>query len=145
VLEVTNSRFTSDHIGNLASEVLTDLYTVVCGHRPTAVRAYHEDDALLLMLRFEPDAIADGPVEFPDTLMDAAFAAMPGMISSAIEARTGRWLLPGSLSVCVERGLAVFAFSAMDEDLDERTGEDLFRIDAAGTPPSSRPALRLAS
>jgi hypothetical protein len=145
VLEVTNSRVSSDQVGNLASEVLTELYTVVCGHRPTAVRAYHEDDALLLMLRFEPDAIGDGPAEIPDALLDTAFAAMPGMIASAIEARTGRWLLPGSLSVCVDRGLAVFAFSAMDQDIDERSGEDLFRIDSAGAPPSSRPALRLAS
>ena len=143
--EVTNSRFSSDHVGNLASEVLTDLYTVVCGHRPTAVRAYHEDDALLLMLRFEPEAIGDGSVDVPDALLDAAFAAMPGMIASAVEARTGRWLLPGSLSVCVERGLAVFAFSAMDDDTDERSGDDLFRIDDAATPPSGRPALRLAS
>ena len=145
MLEVTNSRFSSDQVGNLASEVLTDLYTIVCGHAPTAVRAYHEDDALLLMLRFDPDAIGDGPLELPDALLDTAFAAMPGMISSAIEARTGRWLLPGSLSVCIDRGLAVFAFSAMDEDADECSGDDLFRIDSAGDPPSSRPALRLAS
>jgi hypothetical protein len=145
VLEVTNAGFSSDQVGHLASEVLTDLYTVVCGHRPTAVRAYHEDDALLLMLRFEPDAIGDGPVEIHDALLDTVFAAMPGMIASAIETRTGRWLLPGSLSVCVDRGLAVFAFSAMDQDIDERSGEDLFRIDSAGSPPSSRPALRLAS
>ena len=145
MLEVTNSHFSSDHVGNLASEVLTDLYTVVCGHRPTAVRAYHEDDALLLMLRFEPEAIGDGSVEVPEALLDTAFAAMPGMIASAIEARTGRWLLPGSLSVCVERGLAVFAFSAMDDDTDERSGDDLFRIDTATPPASGRPALRLAS
>jgi hypothetical protein len=145
VLEVTNSRFSSEHVGNLASEVLTELYTVVCGHRPTAVRAYQQDDALLLMLRFEPDAIGDGAVEVPDALLDQAFAAMPGMIASAIEARTGRWLLPGSLSVCVERGLAVFAFSAMDEDADEHSGDDLFRIDCAVATPSTRPALRLAS
>jgi hypothetical protein len=145
VLEVTNPHFSSDDVGNLASEVLSELYTVVCGHRPTTVRAYHEDDALLLMLRFDPEAISAGPVDVPDALLDSAFATMPGMIASAIEARTGRWLHPGSLSVCVERGLAVFAFSAMDADADVRSGEDLFRIDAVSTPTSTRPALRLAS
>ncbi len=145
MLEVTNSRFSSEHVGKLAGDVLTELYTVVCGHRPTAVRAYQEDDALLLMLRFEPDAIGDGPVEVPDAMLEQAFAAMPGMIATAIEARTGRWLLPGSLSVCVERGLAVFAFSAMDDDGDERSGDDLFRIDRADATPSTRPTLRLAS
>jgi hypothetical protein len=145
VLEVANGRFSSDDIGSLAGEALTELYTVVWGHRPTTVRAYHEDDALLLMLRFDPDAIGAGPVDVPDALLDAAFAAMPGMIASAIEARTGRWLLPGSLSVCIERGLAVFAFSAMDDDADERSGEDLFRIDADAPPASTRPVLRLAS
>ena len=145
MLEATNSRFSSDDVGQLASEVLTELYTVVCGHRPTAVRAYHEDDALLLMLRFDAEAIGAGPADAPDALLDSAFAAMPGMIASAIEARTGRWLLPGSLSVCVERGLAVFAFSAMDDDADEHSGDDLFHIDAAAPPASPRPALRLAS
>jgi hypothetical protein len=33
----------------------------------------------------------------------------------------------------------------MDDDADERSDDDLFRIDAATPPASGRPALRLAS
>jgi hypothetical protein len=142
-----SSRFSTDPVGTIASEVLRDLYTVVCGHPPKAVGAYQEDDALLLLLRFDPDAVESGPAESPESLLETSFAAMPGMIVSAIEARTGRWLLPGSLSVCAERGLAVFAFSVMGEELYERSGDDLFRLDAATlrATPSTRSALRLAS
>ena len=144
---MSSSRFSTDPVGTIASEVLRDLYTVVCGHPPKAVGAYREDDALLLLLRFDPDRVESGPAESPESLLETAFAAMPGMIVSAIGARTGRWLLPGSLSVCAERGLAVLAFTTMEEELDERSGDDLFRIDAAAlrVAPGIRSALRLAS
>jgi hypothetical protein len=150
VREVTNSRFSSDPVGNLAGEVLADLYQAVCGELPKAVRVYQEDDALLLLLRFETDAISDGdPVEslLDATFLDATFLAMTSMIASAIEARSGRQLFPGNASVCAERGLAVFAFSVMDEDPNERTGDDLFRIDSpiVSDAPGSGPRLRLAS
>jgi hypothetical protein len=62
--------------------------------------------------------------------LDTAFAAMPGMIASAVEARTGQCLAPGNLSVCAERGLAVFAFSSLEEPAEIESDEDLFRIDA---------------
>lgn len=143
---MSSSRFSTDPVGAIAADVLTELYTVVCGERPKAVGAYQEDDALLLLLRFDPAVLKDGPAESPESLLETALAAMPGMIVSAIEARTGRWLLPGSLSVCAERGLAVFAFGTMEEDLDERSGDDLFRIDTAlSAAPSALSALRLAS
>jgi hypothetical protein len=58
---------------------------------------------------------------------------MPALIGAAVEARTGQRLCPGNLLLCSERGLAVLAFSAIDEALDETTdeatGEDLFRVD----------------
>jgi hypothetical protein len=153
VLEVTNSRSSSEPVGNLAGEVLTDLYRAVFGDQPAAVRVYQEDDALLLLLRFEPDAIGNGdPSELSEsildtTFLDTTFLAMTSMIASAVEARSGRQLFPGNVSVCAARGLAVFAFSVIDEDADERTGEDLFRIDSPifGVAPGGRPTLRLAS
>ena len=147
MLEVSNSRLLTDPVGDLASEVLADLYRAVCGHQPKAVRAYHEDDALLLLLRFEPEAIGDGdPAEVASRrLLD------DGLPRDARHDRLGDRgaqrprLLPGNLSVCAERGLAVFAFSAMDEDPTSARAT----ISSASTPPrrpsAARPALRLAS
>ena len=145
--EVTNSRFSADPVGNLAGEVLSDLYHAVCGHPPEAVRVYQEDDALLLLLRYEPDAIGTGdPDAHSESMLDTAFLAMTAMIASAVEARSGREVFPGNLSLCAERGLAVFAFSVMGEDAVERTGEDLFRIDAGffNAVADGRPPLRSA-
>ena len=126
--EATNSP--SDPLGTLASEILADLYWAVCGVQPRAVRAYTEDDALLLLLRFEPDEVQDSPFDAFEPLLFAAFAAMPALIGAAVEARTGQRLCPGNLLLCAERGLAVLAFSTIDEDVDERSGEDLFRVDS---------------
>ena len=124
----------SDPLGSLASEILADLYWAVCGVEPKAVRAYSEDDALLLLLRFEPEEVKDGPFDGSEPLLFTAFAAMPALIGAAVEARTGQRLCPGNLLLCSERGLAVLAFSAIDEALDdatgEATGEDLFRVDS---------------
>jgi hypothetical protein len=148
VTEVTNPRFSSDAVGNLAGEVLTDLYKAVCGHQPEAVRVYQQDDALLLLLRFEPDAIGSGdPSARSESMLDTAFLAMTAMIASAVEARSGRQVFPGNLSLCAERGLAVFAFSVIDEDVIERTGEDLFRLDSGffSAVADAQPPLRSAS
>jgi hypothetical protein len=134
-----------DPVGLLASEVLRDLYRAVCGTEVLAVRAYQDEDAILLLVRFDPtDVEGDGTDRFTPVL-DTAFLAMPGMIASAVEARTGRRLAAGNLSVCADRGLAVFAFSALDEPSEISSDEDPFQIDAgtlsAGT---GRPAPRLA-
>jgi hypothetical protein len=118
-----------DPIGLLASEVLRDLYQAVAGREPAAVRSYRDEDAILLLLRFEPSDIADGEAEDVVPFLDTAFLAMPGMIASAVEARTGQRLAPGNLSVCAERGLAVFAFSSLEEIAEIESDEDLFRID----------------
>ena len=126
--EPTPSRFNRDPLGGLAGEVASDLYFAVSGQRPKTIRAYHDDDALLLLVRFDPAELADG------TTLETAFMAMPGMIASAVEARCGQRLAPGNLSVCAERGLAVFAFNAAEQEAgDERSNEELFSIDAMMT------------
>jgi hypothetical protein len=145
VHEVPNTPGQKDEIAELASGILMDLFRAVCGHEPKAVRAYHDADALLLLLRFDPDVMTDRPVDGFEPLLDTAFMAMPGMIASAIEARGGQHLTPGNLSISADRGLAVFAFSAVAEGAEIETG-DPFDLE---TPPpgggSGRPRLRLAS
>jgi hypothetical protein len=138
VFDVTNSSPSTEAVDLLACEVLADLYRAYCGAAPLAVRAYRDDDALLLLLRFE-DVAADGD---HDPLVAVAMRAMPGLVASAVEARTGVRLAPGNLSLCSARGLAVFAFSILRDDCEGHIDEDPFRIDAAFG--AARPALRLA-
>ena len=142
VFDVTNSSPSSEAVDLLACEVLTDLYRAYCGAPPLAVRAYRDEEALLLLLRFEPDALDDD--DQADLLTGTALRSMPGLVASAIEARTGCRLAPGNLSLCSARGLAVFAFSALSDDGEQTPDHDLFRIDAAALP-AERPALRLVS
>jgi hypothetical protein len=140
--EVLAAQFSRDPIADMATDVLTDLYRAVCGRQPTAVRAYNDDDALLLLLRFEPSEIEDGDHEGLEHMLETAFLAMPGMIVSAVEARSGHRMVPGNLSVCADRGLAVFAFNAVDEADEQSAQDDPFALgDLSAT---EQPALRIA-
>jgi hypothetical protein len=123
-------------LAELAREVLVDLYHALSGHKPKAVRIYGEDDALLLLLRFDP-AQLNGLDEMSfEPLVDTTFIALPSMIASAVARRAGRTLYPGNLSVCADRGLAVFAFSALETASGERTdASELFvSLDPAWSP-----------
>lgn len=140
MLEATrNTTNTVDPVTVLATEVLKDLYRAVCGREPLAVRAYQDEDAILLLLRFET---GENDAHGREPRLDTAFLAMPGMIASAVEARVGRRLMPGNLSICAERGLAVLAFSAVETPVESDPGDDPFRIDDSRP---RRPQLRLAS
>ncbi len=149
--DVTNPALSLEAIDFLACEVAVELYRAYCGSRPVAVRAYRDEDgedidALLLLLRFDPDGTdtaADGAL---DPIVETALRAMPTMISSAVEARTGVRLAPGNLSLCSTRGLAVFAFSIDEDDLEPHAEADPFSLDAADLRALApdRPALRLA-
>lgn len=128
-------------LGELAREVLIDLYRALSGHTPKAVRVYGEDDALLLLLRFDPRELTGASEISFEPLIDTTFIALPSMIASAVQRRTGRTLYPGNLSVCADRGLAVFAFSALGEALSDEAGAAFL---AALTPSWSGDAERLA-
>jgi len=137
--------FSQDPIADLASAVLSELYRTVCGRQPRAVRAYHDEDALLILLRFDPAEMVDVGADGLEHLLEGAFVAMPGMIASALEARGGIRVAPGNLSVCADRGLAVFAFSAGDETHEGDAGELLSFEDSLARAAGSRPKLRIAS
>jgi hypothetical protein len=119
-------------LGTLAREVLVDLYRALSGHTPKAVRVYGEDDALLLLLRFDPAELTGASEVSFEPLIDTTFIALPSMIASAVQRRAGRTLYPGNLSVCADRGLAVFAFSALEERPANDTRAD--QLFAALTP-----------
>jgi hypothetical protein len=144
MLDLTSSSLSTEAVDLLACEVLADLYRAYCGTRPLAVRSYRDGEALLLLLRFEPDSFEDDATG-PGSLVGTALRAMPGMIASAVEARTGARLAPGNLSVCTERGLAVLAFTALDDDDDQWVDGDPFATDSIFASRVQRPQLRLAS
>jgi hypothetical protein len=110
-------------LGELAGEVLIDLYHALSGCNPKAVRVYGEDDALLLLLRFDPAELAGAAETSFEPLIDTTFIALPSMIASAVQRRAHRTLYPGNLSVCADRGLAVFAFSALEEAAEATLGD----------------------
>jgi hypothetical protein len=118
-------------VADVASDVLADLYRAVSGQQAKAIRAYHDDDALLLLLRFDPSEVTDIEADGFEQMLEGAFVAMPGMICSAIAARSGHRMTAGSLSVCAQRGLAVFAFNAVDEAHEHPFDDELFSMDAA--------------
>jgi hypothetical protein len=143
MLEVIHPPLSTEAVDLLACEVLADLYRAYCGTRPLAVRSYRDEEALLLLLRFEPDSLEDEDGAGP--LAGTALSAMPGMVASAVEARTGARLAPGNLSLCSVRGLAVFAFTALDDDDEQWLGGDPFATDAIVASRGEPEALRLAS
>jgi hypothetical protein len=115
--------------GDLAVSIAAELYRAVTGRPPQALRAYQDEDALLVLLRFDPQEMAVDPADGVEPLLQTAFMAMPGMVATAVAARSGVQLVPGNLSVCPERGLAVFAFTETEP--------------ASSVSRGARPALRL--
>ena len=136
--DASSTPLLSETFGELAAGVLTDLYRAVSGHAPKAVRAYREDDALLLLLRFDPAELSRESTDGLETLLETAFIAMPGMIAAALEGRSSHRMTPGHLSVSADRGLAVFAFDTVTEEPESIADADLFQFEVA------RPAARLA-
>jgi hypothetical protein len=128
---LNDDQFDPSALGELAGEVLSDLYRALSGHAPKSVRVYCEDDALLLLLRFDPVELAGAAEIDVEPLLDSTLMALPNMIASALQRRAGHTLYPGNLSVNAERGLAVFAFSALEDALEAPSRREPF---AALTP-----------
>ncbi|MGH2852480.1 MAG: hypothetical protein ACRDLP_17925 [Solirubrobacteraceae bacterium] len=102
-----------ERIEDVAADVLGVLFAGLAGGPPRSLRAYQEDDALLLVLRVEPGMLDDdGTLRRSRGLGDVSLLAMPELVADGVRERCGRTLVPGNLSACAERGLAVFAFSA---------------------------------
>jgi hypothetical protein len=115
-------------LGTLAREVLIDLYRALSGHTPKAVRVYGEDDALLLLLRFDPNHLTDTG-EPGSPLSEAALMAMPDMLASAVRAHTNKRhrLIPGSLTISSDRSFVSLGFSVVlntDVEADEPVRSD---------------------
>lgn len=103
-----------EQIGLLAAELMAQLYAVAAGGRPLVARAYHDEDALLLLLRFEPSHLTDS--RRPGSpLSEAALMALPDMIASALYARTGyrHRLIPGSLTISSDHSVVSLGFSVV--------------------------------
>jgi len=101
-----------ESVDEIASQALGLLYEEVWGEEPLALRAHRDEDGLLLLLRFapEPMEIAGGPASAP--MADRSFMALPELVAEAVRVRTAQTLVPRNVNVSMERGLAVFAFSA---------------------------------
>lgn len=113
-------------VGSLAVAAMSNLYSIAAGGPPQVARAYHEDDALLLLLRFDPDHLSDS--NEPGSLLgEAALMALPDMIASAVRAETGRRhrLIPGSLTISGARGVVSLGFSVVlaQEENDDPLSE----------------------
>jgi hypothetical protein len=99
----------------IVADVLGQLFAGLAGGAPRSLRAYQEEDALLVVLRVDPGMLEDdGMLRRPGGLGEASLLAMPELVADAVRERCGCELVPGNLSVCSERGLAVFAFSVGD-------------------------------
>jgi len=125
---------TPEGVESVAAEVLRDLYRAFAGDPPRALRAYREDNALLLLLRFEACGDAEPEV---------AFMALPSMVAEAVAHRIGKVLVPRDASVCASSGLAVLGFTLLDAQdgaLRPPAGEQPWEA-----PAPRRPALRIAA
>ncbi|MGD0198261.1 MAG: hypothetical protein ABSC56_10210 [Solirubrobacteraceae bacterium] len=113
-----------EDVGALAAELTAQLYAVAAGGPPRAVRHYHEDDALLLLLRFDPAHLADSDGT-GSPLSEAALMALPDMIASAVRTRSEHThrLVPGSLTISSDRRFVSLGFSVVIEDEQEQHGE----------------------
>jgi hypothetical protein len=105
---------------DLAGEVLSGLYGALVGDTPRALRVYRDNDALLLLLRFDPELLAGADGGGVDSLAEASFMAMLELVAEVVSARGGLEVVPGNVRVCATRGLAVFALGLVEDEASAR-------------------------
>jgi hypothetical protein len=110
MLRLVETGRSDDAVDAAAVDVLRALFEGLTGTPPRSLRAYRDDDALLLLLRYErsPAAATDPPVEI-------ALMALAQLVAEAVTARTGRGIAAGGVSLCAPQGLAVLAFSVAED------------------------------
>ena len=107
MLRIVETGRSDEAVDAAALDVLRALFEALTGAPPSTLRAYRDDDALLLLLRYE-EPTTGPPVEI-------ALMALPSLVAEAVAKRTGRHLVSGDVSLCAPQGLAVLAFSVTDD------------------------------
>ena len=134
MLQLTTIHSDIEIAADVAVEAFGNIYRAVTGGAEATVRSHIDEDAILLLMRFDASHAAE-----------AAFMPMPAMIAAAVLARTGQVLSPGNLSICPERGLAVIAFHALRTQLDDFEDGDPFSLESIWDEREQIHATRIAS
>lgn len=110
MLRLVDTGRSTDAVDAAAIDVLRALFEGLTGAPPRTLRAYRDDDALLLLLRYDraPTPATDPPVEI-------ALMALAQLVAEAVALRSGRAVATGGVSLCAPKGLAVLAFSVADD------------------------------
>jgi len=106
MLRLVETGRSEDAVDAAALDVLRALFEGLAGTPPRSLRAYRDDDALLLLLRYEP-----APADAADHPVEIALMALASLVAEGVAKRTGQALATGGVSLCPSQGLAVLAFS----------------------------------
>jgi len=113
-------RLQRQKVEGLAREALAGMFVALTGEPPRTLRTYGQGDALMLLLRFDPQLVGGGDDPEAEARMDTSLMAMLELIADVVSARSGCEVVPGNLSVCAHTGLAVFAMRLAGEEAERR-------------------------
>ena len=84
-----------DAVDAAALDALRALFEALTGAPPRTLRAYRDDDALLLLLRYEDSCDRPAGRDRAD--------GTPALVAEAVAQRTGRHLVSGGVSLCAPK------------------------------------------